>query len=210
MEHLGLKDTAYDIIKQKLLTGEIRPGSRVREDLLAEELSMSRTPVREAINQLSGIGFVEIIPRKGIFAVTYSLEELKDLIHVREQLSILSVRQCCERMNAKQIESVEKILVEYETACIKDEPVQRGLLDGQFHKALARYSRNKTLYQYLSEVEDKAIYARNMQNYDYYRNGMEPLHEHEKILKYIKEKNVEDAVEMMIKNVTNLFTNSLV
>jgi hypothetical protein len=51
VKHISLNETAYEIIRDKILKGEFPLGSRLREDLLVEEISMSRTPVREAINR---------------------------------------------------------------------------------------------------------------------------------------------------------------
>ncbi len=58
--HPSLKEIAYDLVRRKIVNHEFEPGSRIREDLLASELSMSRTPVREAINRLVAEGLTEV------------------------------------------------------------------------------------------------------------------------------------------------------
>ena len=86
MQHYVLKENAYKIIKNKILGLEIKPGSRIWEDRLANEISMSRTPVREAINELASEGYVNKIPRKGVFCLELTKDQIKEILDVREVL----------------------------------------------------------------------------------------------------------------------------
>ena len=143
MEHLSLKEKAYRIIKEKLLRMEFAPGSRIREDLLAEEISMSRTPVREAINQLTAEGFIHNEPRRGLFFIEIKKDEIKDLLDVWEALEILAVDKCIEKISPEQILDLEKILGEIESSLKAGNYVRCNDLDSRFHQEIAKISGNK-------------------------------------------------------------------
>jgi len=108
MKHLSLKERSYLIIKEKILNGDFEPGSRIREDILAEEISISRTPVREAINLLSAEGFLNNIPRKGIFMIDPTKEEIIDMLEVRIVLECLAVEKFIDVMKNEDISALEK------------------------------------------------------------------------------------------------------
>ena len=198
-----LKDQAYEAIKQRLLRGEITPGSRIREDLIASELSVSRTPVREAINQLHKAGFVEIVPRHGIFAATITKETLLELTRVREALAVLAVKACCERIMPEEIGELENLLRLYEEACDRQDLHERSICDGMYHKRIAEYSGNGILYSYLSDIEDMAMYSRNMVNYSFFRTDSRRVHR--EILEGIRNRNPEAAMEAMRRNINHLY-----
>lgn len=200
-----LKEQAYNEIKNMLLTGEILPGSRIREDRLAVELEMSRTPVREAVNQLAKSGFVDIVVRHGVFAATISKKNLMELTAVREALSVLAVRGCCSRITDGEIRELEDVLRKYEKACEAQDPHERGMMDGLYHKTIARFSGNDILCSMLCDVEDRATYARNMSNYRYDRT--DSIRVHREILDALQARDEERAIDAMRRNVNHLYVS---
>lgn len=110
MKHPSLKETAYKLIKEKLLNLEFAPGSRLREDHLAEKISMSRTPVREAVNQLVREGLINSVPRKGLFFIELTKEKINDLIDVRTGLESLAVMKCIDRIDEIKLAGLEGLI----------------------------------------------------------------------------------------------------
>jgi DNA-binding GntR family transcriptional regulator len=205
MEHLSLKKIAYNMIRQKLLNHEFEPGSRIREDLLALEFSMSRTPVREAINQLSAQGFLVNIPRKGVFFVEYTKQDILDLLLVREGLEILAVQRCIEKINQEQIEELENILKDYETALLEENFQEYSRLDSLFHKTIAGITENKKLIEFISEIEDFMRVTRAMQPPDSGEQKRErAIGQHRNILTCIKKRNKEGAVSAIRTNINGM------
>ncbi len=211
MKHLGLKDTAYKLIKDRLLSGKIRPGERIREDLLAEEISMSRTPVREAINQLSAEGYVYQIPRKGIFATEISREELMDIIEIRVLLETYAVKICCRKITEEQLNELEDIFNKLKYALLNNDKTAYGIYDGLFHKKIAEYTRNKKLYNFINDIEDSVVFCRRMDIYNirHKYTEEESIKQHEDILTAIKNRDEEAAFEAMGKNTKELFNRML-
>ena len=205
MEYPSLKETAYNMIRQKMLNHEFEPGSRIREDLLALEFSMSRTPVREAINQLSAQGFLVNIPRKGVFFVALTKQDILDLLFVREGLEVLAVQRCIEKINLEQIEELENILKDYEAALIEEDFQEYSRLDSLFHKTIAEITDNKKLIEFISEIEDFMRVTRAMQPPDSGGQKRErAIGQHRDILICIKKRDKKGAVSAIRTNINGM------
>ena len=208
MEHLSLKESAYKIIKDKLLNQEFEPGSRIREDLLAQEISMSRTPVREAINQLTAEGLVNNVPRKGIFVVHLTPEEIANLLDIREALETLAVEKCIRKATEPQILLLESILDEFEAALIKDNYKKCNSLDSKFHLEIAKISNNIKLIDFLMEIEDFMLIARTIEKKSQPKQKNElTLREHQAILNAIKKRDKKQAYKAVRDNIRTMKSN---
>ena len=201
-----LREKAYTMIKEKLLNGTIKPGARIREDLIAEEISMSRTPVREAINNLSAEGFVSNIPRKGIFATKFNKEELVDIIEVRAILESYAARRCCKQIKDSEIIELETIFDNFKQSLNNNDQVEAGIYDGMFHKKIAEFSRNKKAKIYINDIEDLAMFIRRMDSYNirYQYSEEKSIQQHERILTAIKNRDEETAAKEMEINTKEL------
>jgi len=104
-----LKQHAYRIIRRRLLNGEFDPGGRLSDDALAKELGISRSPVREAISQLSTEGLAEHRPRSGTYVKQPTLGEMQELYEIREALEGKAAGMAAERMTETQIAKLEQI-----------------------------------------------------------------------------------------------------
>jgi DNA-binding GntR family transcriptional regulator len=208
MKHLSLKEKAYELIKQKIINGDFEPGSRMMEEALAEEISMSRTPVREAINQLSSEGLIENIPRKGIFFTLVSKEETKDLLDLRITLESLAVKKCIEKLNQQELQILESNVSEFKKALDIEDYKKCNELDSLFHSEIANISGNKKLIKFLKEVEDFMLIARTLEKMSSpkVKNDL-TIEDHVEILEAIKRKDAEAAVNSIVKNINRMRKN---
>jgi DNA-binding GntR family transcriptional regulator len=208
MEHLSLKEKAYHIIKEKLLKMEFEPGGRIREDLLAEEISMSRTPVREAINKLTAEGFINYVPRRGLFFIEIKKEEIRDLLDVREALEILAVNKCIEKISVEKIKCLGQILDDCERVLKAGQYTRCNDLDSQFHQEIAKVSGNKKLIEFCHEIENYMQIARAVEKETQTREKIKcALAEHRTILKCIKKKDKHGAEVSMRTNILSMKRN---
>lgn len=196
---------SYNLIKEKLLSDEVRPGDRIREDLLAEEISMSRTPVREAINQLAAEGFVKQVPRKGVFAVDFTLEEILDIAETRMVIEAQAARLCCRNVTENQLAKMERVLEQYKNALLEYGRIKANVYDGMFHKMLGEYSGSRLLNKYVGELEDLIVLARKMSNYcETTYDPMRSVEQHWAIIEAVREKDEEAAARAVITNTQQL------
>jgi len=102
------------MLRQSITSGALEPGSRLKENDLVAEMDVSRTPIREALNQLSKEGLVEIIPRKGSFVRRWTKEEALEILLIREALEGLAGRLATTKITPEAIDALEKLMSDYE------------------------------------------------------------------------------------------------
>lgn len=166
-----LTDYAYSSILDMILSSEIKPGDRIREDLIAEKFGISRTPVREAVNQLVQNGFVVNIKRKGLYCVNITKSELLDLLDIRTALESISFNKCIELATDKDIEYFKGIINDFNqkyNAILRDPSPNSGkeiaqlhnTYDVKFHVSIANVSKSNRLIKYITEIENTLLIAR--------------------------------------------------
>jgi DNA-binding GntR family transcriptional regulator len=100
-------DKAYQIIKEKIITLELPPGSAIHETALAEELQLGRTPIREALKLLQAEQLVTTVPRRGMFVSSISITDLQQIAEVRMQLEGLAARLAAQRATPEELMALE-------------------------------------------------------------------------------------------------------
>lgn len=103
-------DLASELIRDAILDGRLAPGARLKEEQLAKDLGISRTPVREALLLLQAEGLIESVPNRGAMVRSYSPEELEDMYDLRALLESYAARRAATRVT-------EEELVELEESC---------------------------------------------------------------------------------------------
>lgn len=205
MIHSSLKQKAYELIREKILNNGFEPGERIREDNIAEEIAMSRTPVREAINQLVAEGFIINIPRRGLFLVKLSLEDLNHLLDVREPLEVLAVEKCIDNIDDRGLQRLEDILAQYKEALYASDFKAYSHLDSQFHQEIARITGNKKLVEFIATLEGFMRIARSMEPRPRSKEVRDrSFQQHYTIYERIKSRDKEGAVAAIRKNVQGI------
>ena len=113
----------YKILKSQILEGNLEPGTRLIGEKLADQMGVSRTPIREAINHLAVENFVETIPGYGTVVNGISIKDLKEVLQVRGVLEGLAAKLAIENITKEEIEKLEKII---EDNVPQDRRVRRG------------------------------------------------------------------------------------
>lgn len=166
-----LTDYAYSSILDLILSSEIKPGDRIREDFLAKKFGISRTPVREAVNQLVQNGFVVNIKRKGLYCVNITKAELLDLLELRYALESVSFNRCIDMASGNEISYFKSIIKEFnnkynnllrnsDPGIGKEIAALHNEYDVKFHVGIAEVSRSNRLIKYITEVENTLLIAR--------------------------------------------------
>ncbi len=145
-----LRELVFENIREAIIDGHLKPGERLMEIQLAEELGVSRTPVREAIRKLELEGFVVMIPRKGAYVTDISIKDIADVFELRWALEALAAELAAERATEEEIEQMERHLLEL-AKVVEEQDVKKIVeIDTKFHETIYTASRNKRLGQILS------------------------------------------------------------
>ena len=107
-----LSQTAYDLIRHKIVSLELPPGDVIDESALREELQLGRTPIREALQRLSLEQLVTIIPRRGMFVTEIRLTDLQRLFEVRVPLESQAAKLAAQRGTKEHWEQMDSVLRE--------------------------------------------------------------------------------------------------
>lgn len=165
-KHQTLNWHVYNDIVRRISSGHYPPGTRLDEQQIAEELGVSRTPLREAISKLVKDGLVDHRPYKGNYVRRFTAKEVFDLYEVRKGLESMAVRLAIPRLTNESISELRTILRGIETALKASDLEAYGFADKGFHDVIAQLSGNKTLMSMLMHLSGQVQLIRTMANQD--------------------------------------------
>jgi DNA-binding GntR family transcriptional regulator len=131
-----LTGMTLDALRDRILHGEYPEGEPLRQDAIADELGVSRIPVREALRQLEAEGLVTFSPHRGAVVSTMSLQEIAELFELRAEIESDLLRRAIPNMKNEDHARAKEILVAYEIALRAGEVAKYGELNWQFHSTL--------------------------------------------------------------------------
>lgn len=136
-----------DILREKILSHEIESGQPLRQDALAEQLNVSRIPIREALLQLEAEGLVQFAPHKGAVATQVSAEEVDELFSLRSILENDLLGRALQKITDSELKTSQLILEEFDELLKPGADMHAwGALNWKFHKSLyAPADRKRTL-----------------------------------------------------------------
>jgi DNA-binding GntR family transcriptional regulator len=105
-----LRDMIFDHLKKEILEGRIKPDDRLIERDLAQQLNVSRTPIREALRKLESEGLLSYLPRKGVVVQGFDINEIKEIYDIRKELECLAVRNAIKNITDADIAKMQAIL----------------------------------------------------------------------------------------------------
>ena len=133
---ISVREKTYDYLKSNILSGRFVPGERLAEEHLAEELGVSRTPVREALHKLEQEGLIDPLESRGFCVPHDSPEEIEDLFDIRTVLEGYTLKIICERITDEQIEKLEEMIDKAEDALRRKRIDEVFQWNTQFHDTL--------------------------------------------------------------------------
>lgn len=140
----SLKDQIKEILINRIVAGECRPGDRIKELVVAREFGTSQAPVREAIRCLETLGYVEHVPHVGAMVKSYNRREIEEAYQVREALEVYSVTLAAGTID-HLVAKLEGCLGEMKTAVENNSIQQFTRADNTFHEAIVTFSQNDTM-----------------------------------------------------------------
>ena len=204
---VNLPTYIFDEVRHRISRGELRPGDKILEGKIAEELNVSRTPVREAMVELVKEGLLVFLPRKGTYVRQYSRREYLEIYDVREVLEGLAARLVCENHDDTLLQHLERTnttLKEISEELGRSPKGTRSILFGrfreldiEFHRTMIGNSGNSFLAEKFATI-DFIIESFVMTSED---QGMERFEkavaEHEEIVEQLRNRSPESSEQAM-------------
>lgn len=150
-----LRELVFETMREAIINGQLRPGERMMEIQLAEEMGVSRTPVREAIRKLELEGLVVMIPRKGAYVAGLSLKDIADVFEIRRALEGLAAELAADRITDQELENLERYLVKISEEIECGDLNKVVEIDTDFHTLLYQASRNSKLTQIINNLREQ-------------------------------------------------------
>jgi len=184
---------AAEILRQRILSGEIRGGQPIRQEQIAQELGVSRIPLREALKQLEAEGFVTIAPHKGAVVSTLSVAEAEELFALRAQLELWLLREAIPRMREADFAHLDAIIDESRAP---DNLARWGELNWQFHEALYRPAGRPLSLRFLKRIHDNLDRYLRLQ-IAITRDWDRAYKDHQDLVALSRERNIEAALSLL-------------
>jgi DNA-binding GntR family transcriptional regulator len=203
-----LREVVFESLREAIIKGLLGPGERIMEVQLAEELGVSRTPVREAIRKLELEGLVIMLPRRGAYVAGISVKDIADVFEVRAALEALAASLAAARIQDDELEELERSLVEIAEVSDSQDVHAVVARDTGFHDIIYRASKNPWLMQIISNLQDQVQRFR-LATLSRPGRTKEAVEEHKKIVEAISERNSELAAQLAREHIENAETSFL-
>ena len=206
-----LRELVCENIRQAIIDGTFKPGERLMEIQMADEMGVSRTPVREAIRRLELEGFVVMIPRRGTYVADISIKDITEIYEVRISLDVLAAGLAAERITDEELETMNGYLREISRYVPSLDIEKIVALDSAFHDVLYKASRNERLCNIIGNLREQltGIRARSM---SYPGRLVDTMNEHRELLDSIASRDIERAqraARIHIENAEQILLRSL-
>jgi DNA-binding GntR family transcriptional regulator len=192
-------------ITQAIVARRLMPGTKLVEQQLADIFHVSRTLVRQALNQLSRNHLVSLEPARGAFVATPSVDEARQVFEVRAMLETLLVKQLCETITPAQLAQLRRHLKDEREAVQRTDVPGRTHLLADFHVVLARMLGNEVLADILSDLLGRSSLIALM--YQSSHSAEHSQDEHVRIVDALERRDARTAARLMAQHIASVERN---
>jgi DNA-binding GntR family transcriptional regulator len=198
-KYQSLKDHVHDFIATRIQSGVLLPNQKINEAAICKSLEVSRTPVREALIQLSSENLLEYIPRRGFIVKEINTDKKLDVFQVVGALDALAASLAMNYLTEEDFAKMEELIERIDTSIKENNYHDYQHYQTEFHKVYIDKCRNSTLIETLESLQNSFI------RQTYLSDDTEKLfqvlermnEEHRKILGFFKEKDKNGLVEII-------------
>jgi len=160
---------AYEAIKAAVMSGELAAGTRVKEELIAEKVGVSRTPIREALNKLTAEGFLTMPPNQGARVVQWSARDLMEITDLRAVLESHGAGIAAERISSAHLQEIDQLCERMESAVASGSDQDMDALtelNSQFHMTIIAASGNVRLADVIGNLAHPLLVQRRFEGFN--------------------------------------------
>lgn len=154
-----LREVAYERLQDAIRHAELQPGDPLSENRLSKALGLSRTPVREALQQLAQEGIVQIIPGRAITVAAPSIQEVLEVVHIRELLEPELYRLAAESLSPEARAILKECIETMEQAAAASDRPTWSRADSTLHETVSNFCPNRLLGQLVLQARNRVHYT---------------------------------------------------
>src|SRR5947199_3008033 len=198
--HENLKERTVELLTEAILAGKIKPGDRVNESQISRQLQVSRSPVREALQQLQEQGLIVNAPRRGMFVVSLTEEDVQKINSLRVILEAEALRLGRDRLTRQGEEKLTQLVGRMER--MKPAPTNESVrIDLQFHRTIWSLTGNEHIERMLVSLTTP-LFAHAMLTLLRSEKQRMVLDSHRPLLDFVRGKSDQSAEEVMIAHLS--------
>lgn len=205
---LPLRDQIYQMVRNMIIMGQLKPGEAINEILIAENLGVSRTPVREAVKRISDEGLVRVIAQTGTFVSPISRDGLEEAYVIRRALEMESARRAAPKFDTAAAEGLEDNIAAHRLAITRGRYTTAIQLDDVFHRTIAEICGFPAIWRAVDISKAQMDRGRYMAipkpGY-----GDQTIEQHTAILEALRRKDPEGSARAMENHLETSFRNTL-
>jgi DNA-binding GntR family transcriptional regulator len=193
----GLRNQIEDQIRQAILDGHLKPGERLVESAIAEQLQLSRAPVREALSALEREGIIDYLPRRGYFVVEFTPKDIEEIYSLRLLLEIGALRRAIHQFSEADIQKMQDIVETLGHVEEKWEQSRIASLDLSFHELICKAADHQRLHSVWERMRMQTGMLMGVTTRTHYDRPQNHKQFHQSILDAILDKDLARA-EMLL------------
>lgn len=188
----SLREMVFETIRNAIVMGKLKPGERLMEVQLAEQLGVSRTPVRESIRKLELEGLVKMEPRRGAYVTPLRVKDFKEMMEIRRALEGLSAELAAVHATDEEIEKLRETNQLFKESALAND--EKGIMshDIEFHDTLYQSSQNEKLSTMINSLREQLQRIR-MEYVQNIEDKIPLIGQHEVIIDCIEKKDALGA-----------------
>ena len=194
----SLREEVYESLKKSILHGKLKGGQRLIEETLADQIGISRTPVREAFHKLERDDLVTRLPKGGFAVREFTKEDVEEIFGIRSALESYASYLASLHITLEKISQLEKKVKELEDALEKRDDEKFIQLNTEFHDLIYKSCKSKKLIEMINNFRD--YFYRYRSALIHTEKGMNySIEDHRRMLEAMKKKNPR-LVERLVRN----------
>ena len=198
-KHQTLREKILENIRDAIISGTLKAGSRVSEPDLAERYGISRTPIREAFRQLESEGYLTVIPRRGAVVSEFSQKDVEEFYAIKSILEGYAARRACDKLTRKELERLQTINDRLAELAEQNDVKTFFKIHSDFHDLFIRAADNEKLRELITSLVTRFQRLRFM-SLSLPGRMQISVQEHEKIIEAFSRKDAETAETLVRKN----------
>jgi GntR family transcriptional regulator of gluconate operon len=195
-----LADRAAELLRERILAGDLASGDRLVEARIAQQLGISRGPLREALRQLGAEGLVREEPRRGTFVATPTAEDVRDAYDLRAAIEGKAVRLVISTADPAALDALRRALDRIGAAAKAGDLRKLVRADYDFHETLCRVSANRRLHETFVRNASALRILLRLEEERFYRSFDEVWNQHRELLTAVEAGDASDAETMFTEH----------
>lgn len=198
-KHLTLREKILENIRDAIVSGTLKGGSRVSEPELAERYGISRTPIREAFRQLESEGYLTVIPRRGAVVSEFTPKDIEEFYAIKSIMEGFAARLACENLSAKDLDRLQSINDKLAELANSGDIKHFFKVHSDFHELFIKAADNEKLHELIAGLVTKFQRLR-FTSLSLPGRMLVSVQEHEKIIDAFRKKDADLAEKLVRKN----------